>query len=221
MGVDQFVTGGDVQNPEVRSLTTDDAVVNQSLIIGFSPLEIGDGATANGPQGVAIGTNATADDDDDIAIGTGATADGNTFSAIAIGEGASATSNRNIAIGNGAAADGQNEQTIVGYNASGGGGAATAYGFEANASFRGTAIGPQTTATHDPSVAIGHTSTAPVVNSAHISMDQLVFGGIQDTVPDADLNNGELTAELDETNSAFRLRGKDSGGTIREAKIAW
>lgn len=56
---------------------------------------------------------------------------------------------------------------------------------------------------------------------ARIASNQLVFGGSRDTIADADLNNSELTVELDETNSAFRLRGKDSGGTIREATIAW
>lgn len=58
-------------------------------------------------------------------------------------------------------------------------------------------------------------------DAARVGGDQLVFGGSRDTVPDTDLSNGELTVEMDEGAGAFRLRGRDSTGTLREATVAW
>jgi hypothetical protein len=76
------------------------------------------------------------------------------------------------------------------------------------------AIGPETTV-DTPNVArIGDGSSATGPN-------QLVFTAEQDTVTDGDLNSGEMTVEMDEADDAFRLRGKDSNGTVREATIPW
>jgi len=83
-----------------------------------------------------------------------------------------------------------------------------------------TALG-QGTIARTAAVAIGSNTTVNTTGVARIGSDQLVFGGTLDTIADADLNNGEVTVELDEANGAFRLRGKDSNGTIQEATISF
>lgn len=88
--------------------------------------------------------------------------------------------------------------------------------------FKSTAIGQGADSSGaQRGVAIGHNATVNTDDVGRIAVNQLVFGGSRDTIADADLNNSEVTIELDETNSAFRLRAKDSAGTVREATIAW
>lgn len=188
--------------------TTEDAVVNQSLTIGFDALELGDGANANGPTAnVALGKDATADIN-------------NAGGAIAVGAGASALSNSTVAVGDNADAQTYNA-TAVGSGATASGRDSVALGRESSVQAQSIAIGEFASANASGAFVVGSDEIVSTANVGRIGVDQLVYGGTRDTIADADLNNGELTVELDETNSAFRLRGKDSGGTVREATIAW
>lgn len=83
------------------------------------------------------------------------------------------------------------------------------------------AIGHEASANSSDSIAIGPDATSDTSGLCVIGADQLLFGGEKDTVDDADIPDGYLTVELDESNGAFRLRGRDSDGTLREASVSW
>jgi len=86
---------------------------------------------------------------------------------------------------------------------------------------KAVSIGYSTSVLGESSVALGSGAVVNNNSVARIGTDQLIFGGTRDQAPDSALENGELLVEMDETNNAFRLRGKDSGGTVREATVAW
>ena len=147
-------------------------------------------------RGVKIGTPSSAGDQ---SVAIGMDVDGSGDESIAIGYIAGVPANYAVAVGRGASIDSTAAQAI-------------AIGW-------GATIG----ANADGAVAIGKGCTVNTAEVARIGgrVSQLVFKAVRDTIADADLNNSELTIELDETNAAFRLRGKDSNGNIQEATVAW
>jgi len=188
---------------------------DSSIVVGTAASEggvsdSGSGAVVVSASGgaadsaVAIGQSATADGSQSICIGNGTFTGSTDTGAVVIGNSASAQSPNVIALG---------ESTgVENVTASNGATVVIGQGAEANGADGAVLIRP------------GQPGTTEVINTsglARISTDQLAFGGVRDTVADADLKNSELVVELDEANSSFRLRGKDSTGTIREATIAW
>jgi hypothetical protein len=139
-------------------------------------------------------------------VAVGSSADAGENQAVAVGFETEVISNFGTAVGTDAVAD--FHSVAIGHNAS------TAGDYQ-------TAFGDSTTVSARRGIALGADTTVATQDVCRVGVEQLVHGGTRDTIADADLNNGELTVELDESNSAFRLRGKDSGGTIREATIAW
>lgn len=183
---------------------------------------------ASGRDSVAIGRSGNAGADDAVSIAGDSDSPyslsiyGHVYSAanrgIAIGvrSEVSQDANRGVAIGESAIAGTIDSIAI-------GSGAQIPYATGTTAENGGIAIGEGATTDSNLTnpIIIGHSANISVDNAARIATQQLVFGGTRDTMPDANLNNGELTVELDETNAAFRLRGKDSGGVVREATVAW
>jgi len=193
------------------------AIGDTALGTASDALSIGDASIANSQQAIALGADATTSGDGCIGLGYQADGGGTrgigigyqTFgapNAVAIGEQAGVGSS-GVAIGQFAFGFGGSE-VCIGPSASAGGSNAVALGSSASASSSGE-------------IAIGPSAGLGVANAAHVAADQLVFGGTRDTASDADLSNGEMTVEIDEANSAFRLRGKDSTGTVREATVPW
>lgn len=157
---------------------------------------------------LAIPASATAVDrgnDGAMAVGPGSEADN---SSVALGP--NAISRRNSVLV-GAGADGTNSKETAGVG----------QGIDTRNTNQAAALGHNVTISALGGVGIGSGVTVATAGVGRIGVDQLVFGGSQDTIADADLNNGEMTVEMDEANSAFRLRGKDSTGNIREATIPW
>jgi hypothetical protein len=174
-----------------------------TLTLLSDEIELGNGSDISGTGNVGIGRN-TSDSgvSDTVVIGDGAFTNrarstivgarsGSNFAlgATAVGSGITALNNNTVAVGAG----------------SGGGAAAVAIGERAFA-------GPD-------SISIGQTTSVSTQGVSRMGADQFVFSGVRDTISDADLNTNELTVELDEANSAFRLRGKDSTGTVQEATV--
>jgi hypothetical protein len=174
----------------------------QNVLVG-NQAELPGGAS----NAVVAGYQATAGGYDNTVVG--ANADGRAIRSTVYGNYALGN-DQSAAFGGSAFADGDSSTAL---------GVSTTAGDNANGATQATAIGYSSTATGHRSVAInGSVSTD---GAGRIGVDQLVFGGSRDTVADGDLNAGEVTVELDEANGAFRLRGKDSGGTVREATVAW
>lgn len=166
---------------------------------------IGISATGGGARNTAVGYNITIDNtaDDSVAFGSDAFVDGASRS-VAIGEGSKAGVDDNVA---------------VGHDASAGGFSSIAIGRQAGGdaqSFRSIAIGSQSQTTGTDSVAIGDGATLSTDDLARIGTNQLVFGGVRDTISDSNINNSEITIEIDERTDSSRLfsRLKDSGGTV-------
>jgi len=202
---------GEVRNNGGKVKTQTDGSVGELIIGGDNdPLTIPQSASTAGPTDVAIGQNASAgtsggeSSQRSVAVGDNAVAES---IAVAVGEGAEATGATSGALGSNAVADSED---------------AFAFGVGADATATGAhAMGRDTVASANDAIAIGRSVTTATANVSRIGGAQFVFGATRDTIADADLNNGEMTAELDESNSAFRLRGKDSSGTVREATVAW
>lgn len=200
------------------------SIGNGTESIADDTIAIGAGAQATAENAYAFGEGAFASGDEAIAIGKAAGAEA--IGAVALGSNtedtsgaATARSPYAVAIGADATVSPNiNENSIaIGWESS---------VFEPNS----VAIGAKAEAISDAerAVAIGAGTTVetPGVTrigdgSATNAPDQLVFTAEQDTIADGDLNNGEMTVEMDEANDAFRLRGRDSTGTIREATIPW
>ena len=139
---------------------------------------------------------------DTVAIGIGATS---AAQSVAIGEDATADSGNTVSVGRDADAS---------FNS-------VSVGRQATTQNDGVAVGRGAVVTVNSAMALGENTQVGVSGVTRIGYEQVVLPALRDTIPDADLNNSELTVELDESNSAFRLRGKDSGGVVREATIAW
>lgn len=203
----------------------------QSVSIGYNDtqgdyddyvVQIGNQTEVAGGRSVAIG-NLPYANGHAVAIGNDARGEG--LQSVAVGRGSRTSASRAISIGRqdstGEGADGA-ESIAIGYGANTTAEAGTAVGRSTSVTANyATAIGDGTSATGWRSAVIGYNASVDTDDVARIATDQLVFGGTRDTLADTGLNNGELTVELDETNAAFRLRGRDSGGTIREATVAW
>jgi hypothetical protein len=230
---------------EVVEIGTGASVSRETENDGTSrhPIAIGHNAEATQLNCIAIGNDldgpvrATADDA--MAIGPdNAQATGN--DAYAIGEGSRSSAEGSMAIGKAAVSESPGG-IAIGSNTDAKGGAAQAkslysiaIGTHARvapgepASNNSIAIGAESLVSEPDSIGIGARTTVSTSNVARIGdgsvsqgPEQLVFTAKQDTIGDDSLNNGEMTAEMDEANDAFRLRGKDSNGTIREATIPW
>lgn len=187
-------------NTSVGYKSAKDAGFDSGVVMGYQA-----GVNNTGDFAVGIGREALSDNTANRVTGVGYRAaaqnDGNYCTAVGMsalrGDGVASTGNYATAIGYDAGRDNTGDNAVL-------------IGHEAGK-----------TNSADGAVVIGSGTSVSVANGGRIGVDQLVFGGSRDTFVDADLNNEELTIELDETNSAFRLRGKDSTGTVQEATVAW
>jgi hypothetical protein len=191
-----------------------------------------DDAMAIGPDGAqATAGNAYAFGEDSLSSASGSIAFGKAAEASAIGTVAVGSNTDGVSNGARASADysiaiGANASVPPGYKQRGIAIGKQSFVHEPDS----IAIGAEAEASGDGirAVAIGSGTTVETAGVARIgdgssddSPDQLVFTAEKDTIDDGNLNNGEMTAEMDEANDAFRLRGRDSEGTIREATIPW
>jgi hypothetical protein len=203
--------GNDQDGP--TEATADDAMAigpDNAKATAENAYAIGEGTMASGSESIAIGKAARATEIGTVALGsntrdTSSAAAAHSPYAVAIGADASINSNMNsnsIAIGRECSVSGS-DSVAVGANAE------VTSGAE-----RSIAFGTGTTVETSGVARIGD-------GSGTNGPDQLVFTAEQDTIADDDLNSGEMTVEMDEANNAFRLRGKDSEGTIQEATISW
>jgi hypothetical protein len=175
--------------------------------IDIDPVEIGNGATASYTDSVAIGDGASANSSTDVGIAIGPNV-GPRHSSIQIGEGGSVKDNEviigcnvtaenwghRVGIGNGISLTGGADQCVVGGSAS--------------------ASQPET-------IAIGSGVSVDTQGVARIGESQLVFSAVQDTIADADLNNSEVTIDIDETGSQFIIRAKESDGTVVTGTVGY
>lgn len=208
-------------------------------------------ASAGGPDSIAIGNSTSATGDSDIAIGESARTEdgGQRISGVAIGSltvaeqgsvaiGSGATSNESdsVAIGQSASTTTETGGVAIGFSADVTSGQGVAIGENSAANLRSTAlgnnadasanarcvlVGSNTTTTVNNGIAIGDGASIDTADGARIECNQMVWGGVQGHIADADLNNEELTVEADETNSQMIIRYKDSAGTVQTSTVAW
>jgi len=200
------------------SRATDDdtiAVGNDANATAQFASAVGKGTRATADGATTLGNDADAEDTDCLAIGRGSRA------------GVSASRPRSTAIGGATVADAA-DTLALGYGAD-----ASATGDHAHATALGggssaegqdaLAVGYNASATGFKSVAIGPNCSTDENNVARISgdVDGVIMGTSEFTVGDADLNNEEMTIQIDESAGAFRLVARDSNGTIQSANVSW
>jgi hypothetical protein len=224
VGVDHLDFTDEVVEIGTGALTSRETEADGTLRRGIA---IGRNALSTEFNGIAIGSEyekqTKATGEDAMAIGPdGAQATGG--NAYALGEDSLSSASGSIAFGKAAEAS-DTGAVAVGSNTD----------EVSNGAFAGSpytvAIGANATIAptgNDGSVAIGAETLVETPDIARIGdgsaargPDQFVFTAQKDTINDGDLNNGEMTVEMDEANDAFRLRGRDSEGKIREARIPW
>jgi len=238
--------GGTDEGPQNIAIGKDATATSDTNQIGESgAVSIGKNTSATelgticiSPSDVNGSSKATGDDS--MAIGAD-NVQATARNSMAIGEGSQAYGTGSISIGKAAKT---NESVATGSVAIGSNTNSTSRGALSQSPYT-IAIGSAATVpptTDDNSIAIGKSTIATEANciafgagtsvgtpkvarigdgSVSEGPDQLVFTATQDTIADGDLNNGEMTAEMDESAGAFRLRGKDSNGNIREATVPW
>lgn len=139
-----------------------------------------------------------------------------------VGERASLSSDPVQEVVVGAEASSANRRnTVTGWDAEATGESGTAIGRRASANGFSTAIRNGTTTTAPGALALGQNVMVGTGDLGRIGVEQLVFGGQQNTIADADLANGELTIEADEATSQFKIRYKDSSGTVQTGTITF
>lgn len=91
-------------------------------------------------------------------------------------------------------------------------------GSETNAT--GTvSIGDTAVTNANNSVAIGANTSTAKAGEVVIGGDQVRFGATQGTLANSDLNNGQITFEIDEANTQIVIKAKDSGGTVTTGTV--
>jgi hypothetical protein len=217
--------GRNALSTELSGIAIGSEYESQTKATADDAMAIGpDGCQALASDTIAIGEDAQAYEPNGICIGKGSNTDGQRTVAIGsngpnVSAGAQASADYSIAIGTGSTVPpGVKEYSMaLGYDASAYEPHSVALGAFSECvqnGERSVAIGTGTTVITPGVARVGD-------GSATNAPDQLVFPATQDTIADADLNNGEMTAEMDESAGAFRLRGKDSNGNIREATVPW
>lgn len=206
------------------------AIGQSSQSDSVDSISIGRSSSVSFDNSVAIGSNSLVNTANSIAIGEGASAEAPTTGDPAISIGRNASAETGVVVGNSSFNQGVNG-VAIGVSSQitdSGGGTEDSIAIGNNVSVSdGTqdsiVIGTDSSIDNGAfgSVVLGRFSSVAVDNVARIGTDQTVFGGTQDTLPDGNINNGELLVELDEGTGAFRLRGRDSTGTLREATVAW
>lgn len=173
------------------------------------------------PQSAVEGEEPTvAEEQEAIAIGNQASSE---TSGVAIGHEAKVTEEQGVAIGDDAEALEKgvavgNLARTTGYSSE-----AVAVGQGSNAAgFFSIAIGENAKADGSESIAIGSSTTYVATDyTARIGTKQTVIGAVDGgQIADADLNNSELTFELDEANSNIVFRVKNSSGTVKTGKVS-
>ncbi|WP_121822871.1 hypothetical protein [Halostella salina] len=180
----------------------DPVAIGDGMVAGQQAVGIGPASDATGTKSVAIGNSAWAKPSGAVAIGSSTTTDG--ADATGVGISAEADADGSVAIGKASSVFGNSP-----------------HGFEPAPDGIAIGSGSEVTKGATEAIAIGSGTTVGTPGLARIGADQLVFGGTRDTVTDSNLQNGELTVEMDESAGAFRLRGKDSNGNVREATVPW
>lgn len=214
----------------------------------YRTVTVGEGAKTLARDSVAIGEDAVASEAD-VVVGRSASSERAFDSQFArrnvmVGRYASTEGSRNVYIGDGvdsvvrgvskAVSIGYGSRVVLGESVSVGAGALSAErsvgigdDAEAAAEFddsditEAISIGADSRARKSGSISIGAGTTINESDVARIGSDQLVFSGVSGTMPDASLNNSEITLEIDEANSQFVIRGKDSSGTVITGTVAY
>lgn len=168
---------------------------------------------------LAVPSTATSNTD---SVAVGPNAAGNGIQNVVIGDSATGGTNGNdVAIGYKAGQNVRRDNVIIGSFATSGGVESVAIGKSSNGSDNSVVIGYSASATGGGAVAIGKHTSVATAGVGRIGVNQLAFGGVQDTLADADLNNSELTLDIDETNSQFIIRAKTSGGTVVTGTVGY
>ena len=179
-------------------------------------------ATADGSRALALGGDASATDDDTVAIGPDAEITGTASSerGTVLGPAASLSQGRDSLVAGSGAAASTRDAVSLGHGASVSGrhGVSIGHNSDVGATL-GVSIGENATVLENGGLAFGPGATVETAGTAHINVDQLRFGAVEGTIPDAELDAQELTVEADEDNSEFKIRYKDSGGTIQTGSI--
>lgn len=240
-GANSVAIGSDATAAQDRSVS----IGNGTSVGGNESVAIGDGALTGGAQAVAIGEQAQADVNS-IAIGNLADAtQGSSDGMIIIGDNAGTnqfTGTDGIAIGVGAIASTGGNQVALGKNtnaqstgiaiglgASGSGTGGIAIGRNASAdsstaTLTGIAIGDGATINSFGGIAMGQSRTVQTAGNARIGdpeQGQTSITGLNGNIADADLQNQDLCIDIDEANTQFVIRAKDSTGTVVTGTVAY
>lgn len=224
-GVTADSSGATAVGTDATSTSTNGTAIGKGTgVDGTDSTAVGSRASATALYSTALGMDAVAKDEGGIAIGRDATVDSGTGSDynLAIGAGAEILQGTDaLAIGRNAVADNQ-EVVSIGNDISVSG--SWAVGVGRNASITGSeavGLGRDTNVTSTAGVAIGPYANVATDNVGHIAVDQLKFGAINGTIPDAELDNQEMTIDADEANSQFQIRYKDSSGSIQTGTLTF
>lgn len=213
-GTASIAIGGDTDSAQGAQATGDNSVAIGGTAQGSATVPAA-GALAQGA--IAIG-NAGAQTASSIAIGTAALTS-SAANAIAIGNGAEA--GEGVAIGSSTSVSNAGD-VCLGHGSGAVGGGSVAIGQDSNAdgsSLNSIAIGDTATTSATGAVSIGGSTSVGTANVGRVGVDQLVFGAVQDTLADANLNNSELTLDIDETNGQVIARLKNSAGAVKQSTV--
>lgn len=222
--------------------TTGSVSIGRSANVGGRrSVAIGQFSNASGEDSVAIGRDANAAQGA-VAIGDGPDAD--VVRSIAIGENIStsaAATERGVAIGYGTAlgtssvavgplATAYNQGVAIGDNAYGDGQGSISIGRDTSAgigtsNYVGIAIGQGASITGNGGIAIG--ANRDVVTTGNVRIgnrteaSQTSITATLGNIADADLQPGDFCVGIDETNTQFVLRAKDSSGTVVSGTVGY
>lgn len=184
--------------------TVNPAYGREASASGMSSAAYGESARANYARTLSLGFRASCEAKNAGAIGPGAIANGP--KAWAIGRNSTAAE-RSSVFGDNSFAHGE-KSAVVGQSSEASGAGSVAIGWNAFSGGSG-------------SISFGIGTSVDADDVGRIGVDQLAFGAVADTLPDANLRNGELTIDADESAGEFVVRYRDTNGVVQTVNLPW